>query len=127
VRSPLAELGWTKARVREAARELGIPTWDAPASPCLASRIRYGLEVTATRLRQVEQAEQLLRGLGVTGDLRVRHLDRVASIETEPAWHGMLRTNWTTVVAGLERLGFAEVVLHPGGYRRGSLLPAAGE
>src|SRR5574337_1383732 len=67
IRSPLAEAGWTKADVRAAARELGLPIWDAPASPCLSSRIRYGLAVTPERLTQVEEGEAFLRALGVTG------------------------------------------------------------
>ena len=46
VRSPLAELGWSKAAVREASRVLGLPTWDAPAAPCLSSRVIYGLAIT---------------------------------------------------------------------------------
>jgi len=73
VRSPLAELGWSKARVRQASRALGLPTWDAPAAPCLSSRVVYGLEITPARLRQIEDGEAYLRALGVTGDLRVRH------------------------------------------------------
>ena len=56
VRSPLAELGWRKAAVREASRALGLPTSDAPASPCLSSRVVYGLEITPRRLRQVNNA-----------------------------------------------------------------------
>src|SRR3989475_38378 len=73
VRSPLAEVGMTKAQVREASRGLGLPTWDAPAAPCLSSRVVYGLTITPERLRQVEAAERYLRELGVTGDLRGRH------------------------------------------------------
>src|SRR5205809_133606 len=73
VRSPLAEAGLTKADVRHAARELGLPVWDAPAAPCLSSRVAYGIPITSERLAQVERAEAYLRQLGVTGDLRVRH------------------------------------------------------
>jgi len=73
VRSPLAETGLTKADVRHAARELGLPVWDAPAAPCLSSRVAYGIPITSQRLAQVERAERYLRELGVTGDLRVRH------------------------------------------------------
>ena len=86
VRSPLAEAGLTKADIRAASRELGLPTWDAPAAPCLSSRVQYGLEITPSRLQQVERAEALLRELGVTGDLRVRHHGDVARIEVEPSW-----------------------------------------
>src|SRR3989475_2540043 len=70
VRSPLAEAGLTKGDVRHAARELGLPVWDAPAAPCLSSRGAYGILITSQRLAPVERAEAYLRELGVTGDLR---------------------------------------------------------
>ncbi len=122
VRSPLAELGWTKAMVRRAARELALPIWDAPAAPCLASRVRYGVEVTPERLRQVEDAETFLRSIGVTGNLRVRHLGVAASIEVDPPAMVLLNSRWPAVVDTLLALGFGRVDLDPEGYRRGSLL-----
>ncbi|MGD9523042.1 MAG: ATP-dependent sacrificial sulfur transferase LarE [Gemmatimonadales bacterium] len=121
VRTPLAELGWTKADVRRAAQALGIEGWDAPATPCLASRIRPHLEVTAARLAQVEEAEAFLRGLGVTGDLRVRHLDAVARIEVRPEAFGVVDAAWADITATLQRLGFERVERDPRGYRRGAL------
>jgi uncharacterized protein len=125
VRSPLAESGWSKADVRAGAHELGIPTWDAPAAPCLSSRVVYGLEITSGRLRQVEQAEQFLRHLGVTGDLRVRHHGRKARVEVSAAEMDRVRAQWTAIDAALLELGFAEVELDPEGYRRGGLLAIA--
>ena len=101
---------------------LGIPTWDAPAAPCLSSRIRYGLAVTPERLRQVEAGEAYLRSVGVTGDLRVRHLGDTARIETAPDQHPQLGAAWDAVRAAFVRLGFADVVLDERGYRRGGLL-----
>ncbi|MEX1223044.1 MAG: ATP-dependent sacrificial sulfur transferase LarE, partial [Pirellulales bacterium] len=64
VRSPLAECGFTKAEVRELARHWKLPVWDKPATPCLASRVAYGEEVTPQRLRMIDLAEQYLRGEG---------------------------------------------------------------
>lgn len=122
VRSPLAELGWTKSQVRGAARELGLPTWDAPASPCLSSRVAYGLEITPARLRQVEEGESFLRSLGVTGDLRVRHHGQKARLEVAPDQMERVRVHWARVDATFTELGFAEVELDPNGYRRGGLL-----
>ena len=122
VRSPLAELGWTKADVRDGARVLGLPIWSAPASPCLSSRLRYGLTVTPERLRQIEEGEALLRALGVIGDLRVRHLGDAARIEVAAAELDRVRAGWGEVVARFEALGFRTVELDPRGYRRGSLL-----
>jgi len=122
IRSPLAELGWTKAMVRAAARALGLPTWDAPAAPCLSSRITYGLEVTPARLTQVELAEEFLRRRGVSGDLRVRHRGDHASIEVVPAMRATVEASWGEIQARLTALGFARVELDPRGYRRGALL-----
>ncbi len=125
IRSPYLELGWSKADVRQVAREAGLPIWDAPAAPCLASRIRYGLEVTEPRLRQVELAEELLRTLGVIGDLRVRHLGDQARIEVGPAMFPVVVSHWPAIEDRFVALGFQRVELDPAGYRRGNLLPLA--
>ncbi|MBM4187280.1 MAG: ATP-dependent sacrificial sulfur transferase LarE [Gemmatimonadetes bacterium] len=125
IRSPFVELGLRKAEIREAARSLGLAVADAPAAPCLASRIRYGLEVTGDRLRQVDQAEAFLRSLGISGDLRVRHLGTTARIEVNPDMFELLDGRWGEVVPALGGLGFSSVERDPRGYRRGSLLPVA--
>jgi pyridinium-3,5-biscarboxylic acid mononucleotide sulfurtransferase len=84
--TPLLDTGLAKADVRAVSRLWSLPTWDKPATPCLASRIRYGLEVTASRLARVDRAETAVRvlladaGITVT-DLRVRDLGDVARIE----------------------------------------------
>jgi uncharacterized protein len=122
VRSPLAEVGLTKAEIRAASRELGLPTWDAPAAPCLSSRVRYGLSITPSRLNQVEEGEAYLRALGVGGDLRVRHLGDTARIEVEPSWVPWIEMRRATITAQLRTLGFERVEIDPRGYRRGSLL-----
>jgi uncharacterized protein len=125
VRSPLAELGLGKPAIREMARSLGIPLWDAPASPCLSSRVQYGLAITPERLRQVERAEEFLRRLGVTGDLRVRHLGARARIEVTPEEFGLVDRHWADIVSRLSGLGFEAVERDARGYRRGSLLVLA--
>jgi uncharacterized protein len=122
IRSPLAEVGMTKAEIRAASRELGLPTWDAPAAPCLSSRVRYGISITPARLKQIERAEAYLRELGVDGDLRVRHLGESARIEVEPRWLSWLDEQRETITAHLIALGFTGVEIDPRGYRRGSLL-----
>ena len=125
VRSPLAELGWRKSDVRAAARHLGLPGWDAPASPCLSSRVVYGLAITPARLRQVEQGEAYLRSLGVAGDLRVRHHGDRARIEASADQFERVRAAWDAVRTRFAQLGFADVELDPAGYRRGALLALA--
>lgn len=122
VRSPLADTGYTKAHVRAAARELGIPVWDAPAAPCLSSRVLYGLEVNDERLRQVEEGEVFLRRLGVGGDLRVRHRGAEARIEVSPSQFELIRRERQAIAQRFTDLGFSSVNLDLAGYRRGSLL-----
>ena len=122
IRSPLAEAGLTKAEIRAASRELGLPTWDAPAAPCLSSRVQYGLAITPSRLKQVEAGEAYLRSLGVSGDLRVRHLGDRARLEVEPSWIPWVEARRAAISDYLGTLGFAQVEIDPRGYRRGSLL-----
>jgi len=125
IRSPLAQAGYTKDDVRAEARALGIPIWNAPAAPCLSSRVRYGLAVTAERLRQVEKGEAYLRKLGVEGDLRVRHRDDEARIEVAPSQFDGIRRERAAIAAEFSNLGFSRVSLDLAGYRRGSQLAAA--
>lgn len=122
VRSPLAELGWTKPMVRNAARSLGLSIWDAPAQPCLSSRIKYGVEVTPARLAQIEAAEAFVRSMGVRSDLRVRHLGLGARVEVSPAELELVRREWSRIEPQLRALGFESVQLDAQGYRRGAML-----
>ncbi|MFM9111047.1 MAG: ATP-dependent sacrificial sulfur transferase LarE [Prochlorococcaceae cyanobacterium] len=78
--SPLAEVGLTKADVRRLSRALGLPWWDKPAQPCLASRFPYGEPITASRLQRVAAAEDWLRRQGFS-ELRVRSQGETARIE----------------------------------------------
>ncbi|NEQ87779.1 MAG: ATP-dependent sacrificial sulfur transferase LarE, partial [Moorea sp. SIO2I5] len=70
-RSPLAEVGVTKAEVRQLSKQLGLPWWDKPAQPCLSSRFPYGEMITVAKLQRVGRAEIYLRKLGFS-NLRVR-------------------------------------------------------
>lgn len=123
VLSPLADVGMTKADIRERTRERGWPWWSRPASPCLASRLPYGTAVTPERLRQVERAEAALRDLGISGNIRVRHHGELARVELDQA----LVAQWSegSEFQLLERAvigaGFLKVELDPRGFRSGSL------
>jgi uncharacterized protein len=120
VRSPLLEAGLTKADIREWSRELGLPTWDQPAAPCLASRLPYGLAVTPQRLRQVERAELGLRKLGFR-DFRVRHHGSVARLEVHPSEIGRVAGLRGEIHRIVLDAGFSRVLLDLQGYRRGAL------
>jgi len=122
IRSPLAEAGLSKADIRQASKALGLPNWDAPAAPCLSSRIQYGLAITPSRLQQVEAAEAFLRVEGISGDLRVRHTGTLARIEVEPAAIALVEARLEAIRARFQELGFTTVEVDRRGYRRGSLL-----
>ena len=123
VSSPLAELGFTKLEIREASRELGLPTWQQPSSPCLSSRLPYGTGVTRERLAQIERAEAAARALGITGDLRVRYHDDLARVELAPdelsRW--LQPERLAALRDALVATGFARVALDLRGFRSGSL------
>jgi uncharacterized protein len=120
--SPLDAAELSKIQIRELSRRAGLPTWDEPASACLSSRIPYHASVSAEKLRMIEQAEDVIHGLGFRG-CRVRHHDDLARVELGPedfarAVHGSARE---TVVRELKALGYRYVTLDLQGYRTGSL------
>jgi uncharacterized protein len=121
-RAPLAEAGLEKADVRALSRELGLPTAELPASPCLASRLPYGTPVTVEALRRVEHAEAGVRALGFR-ELRVRHLGARARVEIASSEMGRLADAGTreAVLAAVRAAGYAEAAIDPEGYRRGRL------
>jgi len=122
VRSPLAEVGVTKAEVREISKHLGLVWWDKPAQPCLSSRFPYGEEITIAKLQRVGRAEVYLRRLGWT-NLRVRSEGDTARIELPPdqIQTFVLKTDLPSVVATFQELGFVYVTLDLEGYRSGKL------
>jgi uncharacterized protein len=122
VRSPLKEARLTKAEIREISKRWKLPTWEKPSAACLASRIEYGLPLTPERLKQVEEAEKLIRPL-CKGQLRVRHHGTLARIEVEPEWIPKLAEpeTATLIAEKLKTQGFHHVALDLFGYRMGSL------
>lgn len=123
VRSPLAEIGFTKDSIRRLSRARGMPTWSQPSSPCLSSRIPYGTQVTRDRLQQIERAEESLRRAGVAGDMRVRYHGELARIELAAdvldAWLAPdARARLATAIAAA---GFERVAIDARGFRSGSL------
>lgn len=125
VRSPLQEVGLSKAEIRELARVLGLPNWDKPAAACLSSRVPYGTPITLQILSQVEQAELVLRGMGFR-QLRVRHHDQMARIEIEPGDLEAVLAQREQIVARLKALGYTYVTLDLAGFRSGSMNEAIG-
>lgn len=123
VRAPLAECGFTKRDVRELAAAWGLSIADKPATPCLSSRIAYGEEVTPQRLTQIDQAEQVLRGLGLN-EVRVRwHKGEMARLEVPLAALSRLVSEplRAELIREFRALGFKYVTLDLEGFRSGSL------
>ncbi len=122
VRSPLLEAGLTKEEVRRLARELGLPNWNQPAQPCLATRIPYGELITEEKLQQIARAEQFLSGLGFSA-VRVRHHGPVARLELLP--EEICRISDVQLREEINRelklLGFRYVSVDLAGLRSGSL------
>jgi len=120
VRSPLQEVGLAKAEIRALARGFGLPNWDMPSAACLSSRVPYGSQITPEILRKVDQAEQVLRRMGIR-QVRVRHDERVARIEVEPGDFATVIAARQEIVGSLQALGYAYVTLDLAGFRSGSL------
>lgn len=121
-RSPLAEVGITKAEVRQLSKELGLPWWDKPSQPCLSSRFPYGEEITVAKLQRVGRAEVYLHKLGYQ-NLRVRSQGDTARIELPPEQitEFVLTTELPKLVSTLQDYGFMFVTLDLEGYRSGKL------
>ncbi len=122
VRSPLIEAGIGKGEIREISRTLGLPTWDRPASPCLASRIPYNIPVTPEALERIERTEAFLHGEGLR-EVRVRDHGGVARIEVNETDIGRFldRAFRQRVVRYLLDAGFRYVSLDLEGFVSGKL------
>lgn len=131
VLAPLLDAGLRKLDIRQLSQRAGIPTWDRPASACLASRLPYGTEVTPERLSLVERGESALRDLGFR-QFRVRLHDKLARVEISPdEMPRALASQMAAAIAHrLKEAGFSYVALDLEGYRQGSLnetLPQPGQ
>ena len=122
IRSPLLEVGLTKAEIRQLSHAQGLPTWDRPASPCLASRIPYGTPVTAETLNKIAQGEKYLHNLGLR-QVRLRHHGDIARIELDqPDMAKIIKTDIRQgIIEHFKALGYKYVTLDLTGYRTGSL------
>jgi pyridinium-3,5-biscarboxylic acid mononucleotide sulfurtransferase len=122
VRSPLAELNIGKDEIRQMSKLHALETWEKPSSPCLSSRVAHGVAVTRERLSQVENAENVLRGLGFR-EFRVRSHGDIARIEISKIEMGRILDIelFESVNAAIKSYGFKYVTLDLGGFRSGSL------
>ncbi|MFL5421002.1 MAG: ATP-dependent sacrificial sulfur transferase LarE, partial [Myxococcales bacterium] len=122
---PLAEAKLSKAEIRLLSRAAGLPTWDKPQQPCLASRIPYGTEVTRERLAQLARAEMALRALGLR-EFRVRFHGEIARIEVAEGELSRLVAVRADAGRALREAGFRFVTVDLEPFRSGRLNEAAG-
>jgi uncharacterized protein len=122
VLAPLLDAGLRKTEIRHLSQRSGLPTWDRPASACLASRVPYGTEVTPERLTLIERGEAALRELGFR-QFRVRLHDTLARVEIAPEEmdRALSKETSAAISKALKRAGFTYVALDLEGYRQGSL------
>jgi len=120
VLQPLLAAGIGKPEVRRLARDLGLPTWDAPQQACLASRVPYGQPITPGKLAAVADAERALRELDFR-QCRVRHHGDVARIEVEPGELERAFALRDELSRSVHAAGFTYVALDLDGFRSGSM------
>lgn len=124
--SPWAENGFTKEEIRTLSKKLGLSVYDKPASACLASRIPFGEQITKERLDRIGRAEQLIKKICGTRQLRVRDHNGLARIEVGRNERNLLFNVEIIgeITQGLKQLGFKFVTMDLEGYRPGSMLVA---
>lgn len=122
VRSPLVEVGLSKSEIRNLSKLQNLPTWDKAASPCLSSRIAYGIPVTIEKLSKIERGEEILRQLGFK-EFRVRLHDELVRLEIAPP--ELNRALDLELINHLnekfKKLGFRYVTLDLQGFRSGAM------
>lgn len=116
---PLVEFKFTKDEIRSYARKMGLPNWNKPSMACLASRVPYGSEITAERLKRIEEGEDFLKSEGLR-QVRVRDHEGLARIEVDDL-DKFLKLDFKEINEKLRSLGFCYVTLDLGGYRAGGV------
>jgi uncharacterized protein len=122
VRHPLVEAKMTKDDIRRYSRELDLPTWDKPSSPCLSSRFPYGTAINLERLQKVGACEVFMKSLRFR-EFRVRFHGDLARIEVSQQEIDRLFDKATrdAIVKRFKEVGFNYVSVDLQGFRSGSL------
>jgi len=120
IKSPLIQAGFNKEDICSWSKKLGLLSWNKPSLACLASRIPYGVKITAKLLKRVDQAERYLNGLGFK-QVRLRDYDKLCRIEVDKSGINRLLSKRNLVVERLKKLGYNYITVDLEGYRTGSL------
>ena len=126
IKSPLIQAGFSKEDIRLLSKKLGLSSWNKPSLACLASRIPYGVKITAGLLKRIDRAEVYLNRLGFR-QVRVRHYDRLCRIEVDENEISKLIQQRKEIVKKLKGFGYSYVTVDLEGYRTGSLNEVIGK
>jgi len=123
IMSPLAMAGLSKSNIRLLAKSIGLPNWNQPSSPCLATRIPYGEKITLERLRRIEEAEKIIKEYVGARTVRVRDHGIIARIEVGRKERKLFFNEdvMDKIYNALRELGYIFVTLDLYGYREGSI------
>ena len=120
IKSPLVEAGISKEDIRRLSKKLGLSSWNKPSLACLASRIPYGVKISASLLKRIDRAESYLRSLGFS-QVRLRHYNDLCRIEVDKSDIQRLLNNRQKIVKKIKALGYNYITVDLEGYRTGSL------
>ncbi len=122
IRSPLVETNFSKLKIRDTAKMIGLSVFDRPSNSCLASRIPWGQRVTAEKLIRIEFSETIVKQLTNVKQVRVRDIDGSAKIEVEkqmiPRFNEIILQQ---ITEKLMMLGFSSVEVDSEGYKPGKI------
>ena len=119
VLAPLQEVGLSKREIRILCERRSLPTASKPSFACLASRLPTGEAVTVSKLSQIEQAEELLKTLGLK-QYRARHHGDLCRIEVDAQSFELVAQHREMLLAKLKALGYRYVTLDLCSYKSGS-------
>ena len=118
IRSPLIEVGLSKQEIRQTSKKMGLPTWNRPATPCLATRFPYNTTITTQKIKQIEKAEQYLKSLEFP-IVRVRHHNEIARIEIPKKDLPRIISKSEEINKKLKDIGFNFITIDLNGYQSG--------
>lgn len=122
IKSPLLMAEITKKEIRQLSKELGMNTFDKPSFACLATRIPYNEEITAEKLKMIENSETYIMSKGIK-NIRVRCHENLARIEVNPQDINKFldETFRKDIDTKLRSYGFKYVSIDLLGYKTGSM------
>ena len=122
IRSPLVETGFSKSKIRDAAKSIGLSVFDKPSNSCLASRIPWGQRVTAEKLIRIELGETVIKQLTKLKQVRVRDLNGTAKIEVDKEMISVFDESILVQISEKFKLiGFSNIEIDPEGYKPGKI------